>query len=72
MAETELPWVFTGPLERAEIPYMIVGAFATLAFGAVRTTEDLDLVLGLVLGDLGVSRAPSPRRISTGHRARRS
>ena len=52
MAETELPWVFTGPLERAEIPYMIVGAFATLAFGAVRTTEDLDLVLGLALGDL--------------------
>jgi len=51
MAETELPWIFTVPLEKAEIPYMIVGAFATLAFGAKRTTDDIDLVIGLVLTD---------------------
>lgn len=47
MAETDLPWVFTEPLERAAIPYMIVGAFATLAFGVYRTTDDLDLVLAI-------------------------
>jgi len=52
MAESELPWIFTAPLERAGIPYMIVGAFATLAFGAKRTTDDIDLVIGLALSDV--------------------
>jgi hypothetical protein len=44
---TELPWVFTEPLEDAGLPYMVVGAFATMAFGVYRTTIDLDLVIGL-------------------------
>jgi hypothetical protein len=47
MPETELPWVFTEPLEKAAIPYMVVGAFAVMSFGVYRTTSDLDLVLGL-------------------------
>jgi hypothetical protein len=47
MAEGELPWVFTEPFERVELAYMIVGAYATLAFGVHRTTDDLDVVLGL-------------------------
>ena len=47
MAESELPWVFTDPMEEAGFAYMIVGAYATLAFGVNRTTEDLDVVLGL-------------------------
>ena len=51
MAETELPWIFTEPLEREGLAYMIVGAFATLAFGVNRTTEDLDMVFGLVVSD---------------------
>jgi len=51
VAETELPWIFTDPLEREALGYMIVGAFATMAFGVHRTTEDLDLVLGLAPGD---------------------
>lgn len=51
MAETDLPWVFTEPLERAGVPYMIVDAFATLAFGVYRTTDDLDLVLALEPGN---------------------
>jgi hypothetical protein len=50
MPETELPWVFTDRLEDAGIAYMIVGAFATLAFGAARTTDDIDLVLALGVG----------------------
>jgi len=52
MAEPELPWTFTVPLEAAGIPYMIVGAFATLAYGAVRTTEDVGMVIGLSLIDV--------------------
>ena len=52
MPETELPWIFTEPLERAEIPYMLVGAYAVIAFGLFRTTNDLDLVLALRGGDL--------------------
>lgn len=51
MPETELPWIFTGPLERAEIPYMLVGAYAVIAFGYFRTTNDLDLVIALRGGD---------------------
>ena len=31
---------------------MIVGAFATLAFGAKRTTDDIDLVIALALNDV--------------------
>lgn len=52
MPETELPWTFTNRLEEAGIAYMIVGAYATLTFGAVRTTEDIDLVLALSPGDI--------------------
>lgn len=52
MPATDLPWVFTEPLESTGIPYMIVGAFATITFGVVRTTEDLDLVLGLSLENI--------------------
>jgi hypothetical protein len=51
VAETDLPWIFTEPLERAELGYMIVGAFATMAFGVHRTTEDLDLVLSVAASD---------------------
>lgn len=46
-----MPWIFTEPLEREALGYMIVGAFATMAFGVHRTTEDLDLVLALVAAD---------------------
>ena len=47
MAEPELPWVFTEPLDREQIPYMIVGAFAAIAFGVFRTTNDLDVVIAV-------------------------
>ena len=47
MAEAELPWVFTEPLDREQIPYMIVGAFAAIAFGVFRTTNDLDVVIAV-------------------------
>lgn len=47
MAEAELPWVFTEPLDREQIPYMIVGAYAAIAFGVFRTTNDLDVVIAV-------------------------
>ena len=52
MPETELPWIFTEPLDRAEIPHMLVGAYAVIAFGIFRTTNDLDLVVALHAGDV--------------------
>jgi len=60
MPETELPWVFTDPLEGAGIAYMVVEAFATMAFGVYRTTSDLDLVIGLSPGDIGRLEAAFP------------
>lgn len=60
MPETELPWVFTEPMERVGIPYMVVGAFATMAFGVYRTTSDLDLVLGLTPGNVRQLEAGFP------------
>jgi hypothetical protein len=47
MPEAELPWVFTEPLDREQIPYMIVGAYAAIAFGVFRTTNDLDVVIAV-------------------------
>lgn len=52
MPETELPWLFTVPLEEAGLAYMVVGAFATMAFGVYRTTSDLDLVIALAPGQV--------------------
>ena len=52
MPETELPWLFTKPLEDAGFTYMVVGAFATMAFGVYRTTSDLDLVIALAPGQV--------------------
>jgi hypothetical protein len=42
MPETELPWIFTEPFEHAQIPYMLVGAYAVFAFGMFRTTCERD------------------------------
>lgn len=52
MPETELPWIFTEPLDRAGIPYMLVGAYAVIAYGMFRTTNDLDLVVALHIGNV--------------------
>jgi hypothetical protein len=60
MPETELPWIFTEPLETAEIPYMLVGAYAVIAFGMFRTTNDLDLVVALHAGAVRKIEAAFP------------
>lgn len=38
---------FVEPLERLGAPYMIVGSVASILYGEVRTTQDVDLVLVL-------------------------
>jgi hypothetical protein len=53
VTDSNLPWTFSDRFEAAGIPYMIVGAFATLTFGAPRVTDDLDLVLALTADGVG-------------------
>ena len=36
-----------GALERAGIPYMVVGSFAAALYGVTRTTHDVDIVVAL-------------------------
>jgi len=38
-----------GALERAGIPYMVVGSFAASLYGVTRTTHDIDIVVALSL-----------------------
>lgn len=37
----------TAPLGEAEIPYMLVGALAAMAYGRPRTTDDFDLAIDI-------------------------
>ncbi len=50
-------------LEEIEAPYMIVGAFAGLAFGVTRATFDVDILVDLYDDDFEAlaARFPSPR-----------
>jgi hypothetical protein len=50
-------------LEEIEAPYMIVGAFAGLAFGVNRVTFDVDILVDLRKGDFEAlaARFPPPR-----------
>lgn len=42
--------LFTEPLDRARLPYMVVGGVASIGYGMPRTTEDVDIVLALPVG----------------------
>jgi hypothetical protein len=50
-------------LEEIQAPYMIVGAFAGLAFGVTRATFDVDILVDLSEGDFDAlaTRFPTPR-----------
>ena len=39
--------LFTEPLDRARLPYMVVGGVASISYGMPRTTEDVDICRGL-------------------------
>ena len=47
MEQSDVISVFAGPLERLELPYMIVGAVGAMAYGEMRFTMDIDVVLEL-------------------------
>lgn len=47
MPETNLFLLFTVPLERLAIPYMVTGSVASILYGEPRFTQDVDLVIDL-------------------------
>jgi hypothetical protein len=48
-------------LERAGVPYMLTGSFASSFHGAPRTTQDVDLVIAPTLGSLQRLIGEAPR-----------
>ncbi len=42
---------YTGALGEADLPYMVVGAFAAAAYGEPRFSQDLDIVIHLPFAD---------------------
>jgi hypothetical protein len=44
---------FIGPLERANVPYAIVGSVAASVYGEPRATNDVDLLIQLARADAG-------------------
>lgn len=53
MDQAELLKVVVGILESQSIPYMIVGSFASAAYGEPRFTQDIDIVVDLRSGQVG-------------------
>jgi hypothetical protein len=52
-----------GTLEAIGIPYMVVGSFASTAYGEPRSTRDLDLVIDPSPEHIRASRSRCPRRL---------
>ena len=51
MPEHNLFQIFTNPLNRTGIRYMVTGAVASIIYGQPRLTHDIDLVIELKTGD---------------------
>lgn len=47
-------------LERLEVPYLIVGSFASTAYGEARFTQDIDVVIALESKDVPAFIAAFP------------
>ena len=47
MEQVEMFFIFTQPLEKAEINYMATGSVASMLYGIPRFTHDLDMVIDL-------------------------
>ncbi len=60
MPEPDLVGLFTEPLERLRLPYMITGATGAILYGQPRLTNDLDLVLELPAPEIGRLHAAFP------------
>jgi hypothetical protein len=52
MPRVDLISLFAVPLGRAGLPYMVTGATAAILYGQPRTTNDLDVVIGMKTADL--------------------
>lgn len=51
MAQAELFGLFTAPLDRAEIEYMVSGSVAGIVYGEPRLTNDVDLIVHFKAND---------------------
>jgi hypothetical protein len=52
MAPSELLRILTGVCERLEIPYLVTGSMATIAFGEPRLTNDIDVVADIPMSQV--------------------
>jgi hypothetical protein len=43
MQQVDLFLIFTGPLDFAQIPYMVSGSVASMVYGEPRLTNDVDI-----------------------------
>lgn len=60
MNQRELLGYVVAAFERLAIPYMVVGSFASYAYGEPRFTQDLDIVLDLLPGTIPAFCAAFP------------
>ncbi len=60
MPEPDFVGLFTEPLERLRLAYMITGAAGAILYGQPRLTNDLDLVLELPAAEIGRLHAAFP------------
>jgi hypothetical protein len=60
MPEPDFVGLFTEPLERLRLPYMITGATGAILYGQPRLTNDLDLVLELPAAEIARLHAAFP------------
>lgn len=60
MPEPDFVRLFTEPLARLGLPYMITGATGAILYGQPRLTNDLDLVLELPAAEIGRLHAAFP------------
>jgi MinD-like ATPase involved in chromosome partitioning or flagellar assembly len=47
-------------LERLDVPYVIIGAFAGMSYGVTRLTADMDIVVNLAEGHIQALAAAYP------------
>jgi len=47
-------------LEKNKIPYMVIGGYASLVYGVIRMTEDIDITLGLNVNEAEKIKALLP------------
>jgi hypothetical protein len=58
--QTELLRHTIDALERLALPYMLVGSFASIAYGEPRLTQDIDIVVDLALAQVDAFCAAFP------------